>query len=168
MEFKDLMPWNWPRAGAGDGARGPEALQALQADINRAFETFWQSMPQRFQAGFGVAIEPRPLPVDVVEVDGSIEVTAELPGCREGDIEVSVSPDAIEIRAERPAPAADGRRQYLVRERTPGMVRRLIALPVAIKEDSVEATCRDGLLTIRAAKGEETPRAGKRIAVARG
>ncbi len=168
MEFKDLMPWNWPRAGTGGGPDGPEALKALQADINRAFESFWQALPQRFHAGFGVSIEPRALPIDLVELESEIELTAELPGCQDGDIEVSVSPDAIEIRAERRPPAGEERRDYLMRERPPGTLRRIVALPVGIREDSIAASCKDGLLTIRAAKSDEARRVGRRIAVAKG
>lgn len=168
VEFKDLMPWNWARPGMGMPLENSDALKALQADINRAFESFWQSLPARVHAGFGVSIEPYPLPIDVAEVDGEIEITAELPGCREGDIEVAVSPDVIEIKAERPAPETDGRRAYLTRERQPGLMRRVIALPVAIKEDSVAASCKDGILTIRATKSEEAKALGRRIAVAKG
>jgi HSP20 family protein len=168
MEFKDLMPWNWPRAGMGAAPEGPEALKALQADINRAFESFWQSFPHRFRAGFGVSIEPHAMAIDLAERGDVIEITADVPGCREEDIEVSAGPDVIEIKAERAPRAEEARGGYLVRERLPSVMRRLIALPVPIREDGIEASCRDGVLTIRAARSGETRPLGKRIEVAKG
>lgn len=168
VEFKDLMPWNWPRAGIAGVPEGADALKALQADINRAFEGFRQTFPQSFHAGFGVSIGQHAIAIDLAESEDAIEITADVPGCREGDIEVSVSPDVIEIKAERPPPEGEGRGGYLVRERKPVLLRRLIALPSPIRDDAIEASCRDGVLTIRAPKSGESKRTGRRIAVARG
>jgi HSP20 family protein len=106
--------------------------------------------------------------IDLAERGDVIEITADVPGCREEDIEVSAGPDVIEIKAERAPRAEEARGGYLVRERLPSVMRRLIALPVPIREDGIEASCRDGVLTIRAARSGETRPLGKRIEVAKG
>lgn len=173
MDIKRWMPWTWPSSAAIHG--GEEPMRALQSDINRAFETFWQGFPRRFKADWKVSfdnIEPR---IDLIETDGAIDVIADLPGFEEGEIEIGVAPDALTIiaepkRADEPGnsaedTAADKGRRYLISERTRGGLRRVIPLPVPCDDDSAEARLRNGILTITIAKAVQDATAVKRIAV---
>ena len=152
-------------------------MRALQSDINRAFESFWQGLPRRFKADWKVSfdnIEPR---IDVIESDNVIEVIADLPGFVEDEIEIGVAPDSLTIIAEHKAagegggsgeePASDKGRRYLITERSRGALRRVIALPVPCDDDSAEAKLNNGILTVTVAKAVPDTTAIKRIAVAK-
>lgn len=150
-------------------------MRALQSDINRAFENFWQGLPRHFKADWKVSfdnIEPR---IDVIESDNAIEVIADLPGFVEDDIEIGVAPDSLTIIAEHKQTgesgsgeeaASDTGRRYLITERTRGALRRVIALPVPCDDDSAEAKLKNGILTVTVAKAvPDNTAAVKRIAV---
>ncbi len=150
-------------------------MRALQSDINRAFETFWQGVPRRFKADWKVSfdsIEPR---IDLIERDGAFDVIADLPGFEEGEVEIGVAPDALTIIAEpkradeagssAEETGADKGGRYVISERTRGGLRRVIPLPVPCDDDSAEARLKNGILTITIAKAVEDAAAVKRIAV---
>ena len=152
-------------------------MRALQSDINRAFENFWQGLPRRFKADWKVSfdnIEPR---IDVIESDNAIEVIADLPGFVEDEIEIGVAPDSLTIIAEH-KPGGEGAgsgeeevsdkgRRYLTTERTRGALRRVVALPVPCDDDSAEAKLKNGILTVTVAKAVPDATAVKRIVVAK-
>lgn len=81
------------------------------------------------------------------EEGDTLVVEVELPGRRPDDIEVSVDPQLLEIRAGAPEVAAD--RIYRRRERGFGPTCREIPLPVLVRREGVEATLCDGVLRVR-------------------
>ena len=53
------------------------------------------------------------------------------------------------------SPAEEKQVNYHRRERESGFFRRIVALPAQVRSDNVEATCKDGILTITLTKPEE-------------
>ena len=101
-------------------------------------------------------------PVNLYETTDGYVVTAELPGLRVDDIDITVERDRLTLRGERriehPADASLHRV-----ERRGGAFRRTIQLPLEVDGEKVEAVYRNGVLTLRIPKApEHQPR---RIAV---
>lgn len=92
---------------------------------------------------------PGRLKVDVAEFDGSFEVTADLPGFETDDIEVELVDEQLRISAESETEESEeepGR--YVKRERRERSVDRRVSLPAPVEADAVEASFKNGVLTV--------------------
>ena len=87
--------------------------------------------------------------VDVAEKNGAYAVTAELPGVRKEDIQVSIDGAQVTLSAEvkREKEVAEDA-QVLYSERLYGKVSRSFALPQEIDDAAAEAKFRDGVLEL--------------------
>lgn len=100
-------------------------------------------------------VQPSPFPALNVWEDGdNLMAEAELPGLRIEDVEILVEGDELTIKGRLNAPPLDGA-NYLRRERVVGEFTRAITLPRPIDSAAVEATLKDGVLTIKLPKAEE-------------
>ena len=164
MQIKDLLPW--ARKDAPGAVRNAEdnPLTALQQDMNRAFETFWNRAGRPFgglAAGFGEGTARS----DVVETESGIEVTVELPGLDEKELEVSLTDDALTVRGEKKVERKEEKRGFYLSERTYGSVYRSIPLPSGVDSDRAEATFRNGVLTVRLPQRPEAKARTRQIEV---
>ena len=87
--------------------------------------------------------------VDVAEKNGGYLVTAELPGVRKEDIQLTIDGAQVTLAAEvkREKEAAEGER-VLHTERAYGKVSRSFTLPQEIDESAAQARFADGLLEL--------------------
>jgi HSP20 family protein len=79
---------------------------------------------------------------------------AETPGFRRDDLDISVQNNLLTIKGKREAIATEKDATYHRRERVAREFERTIALPYEVASDKVEATLRDGVLTITLPKAE--------------
>jgi len=87
--------------------------------------------------------------VDVAEKNGAYLVTAELPGVRKEDINVSIDGAQVTLEAEvKREKEANKDERVLHSERVYGKVSRSFALPQEVDEAKVEARFRDGVLEL--------------------
>ena len=87
--------------------------------------------------------------VDVAEKNGAYKVTAELPGVKKDDIQVSIDGAQVTLAAEvKQEKEASTDERVLHAERTFGKVTRSFTLPQEIDEAKVEAKFRDGVLEL--------------------
>lgn len=102
--------------------------------------------------------------VDVAEKDGAYSVSAELPGVRKEDIQVTIDGAQVTLSAEsrREKEVAEDAR-VLHSERVFGKVSRSFALPQEIDEANAEAKFRDGVLELTLPKKAAAAR--KQIAI---
>jgi HSP20 family protein len=102
--------------------------------------------------------------VEVAEKNGSYLVTAELPGVKKDDIQITVDGAqvtlAAEVKREKEVTAAD---RVLAAERSFGKVTRSFTLPQEIDETKVEAKFADGVLELALPKKAQPER--KRITI---
>ena len=89
--------------------------------------------------------------VDVYEDADAIFVQAELPGLRLEDITVNVENDVLTLSGERRSEREDG---HHVRERWVGAFARSFKLPRTIDVERIDATLKDGVLTVKLPKRE--------------
>jgi len=123
-------------------------LEQLQRRMGRLFQDAYgrEGRPGR------VGVYPL---VNISEDRDYIFVRAELPGVLGADLEITLQDNNLILRGERKITAEDKQVNYHRRERESGFFRRIIPLPGAVQGDKVEASCKDGILTIKMAKPEE-------------
>jgi HSP20 family protein len=157
------MPWVSARGSAPAADEHP--LRTLQGEMNRVFDSLLRTLPG-VEAASAVAPFLGDGPkVDVAESDAAVEVSAELPGLAEADIEVSVAGDLLTIKGEKKAEGERRLLNYRVSERTFGSFTRSIPLPAGIDTDAASASFKNGVLTITIPKTQEAVEQAKRIAV---
>ena len=102
--------------------------------------------------GRGAEALPR-MKVDVAEQNGAYTVTAELPGVKKEDIQVTIDGSQVTLAAEvkREREASQDER-VLHTERVYGKVSRSFTLPQEVDEASAEAKFRDGVLELKLPK----------------
>jgi HSP20 family protein len=86
--------------------------------------------------------------VDVSEDDNAITVKAEVPGCKSDDIDVSVQGNTLTISGEKKHEEEKKEKGYYHFERASGSFRRDITLPADVDPSKVDASCKDGVLTL--------------------
>jgi HSP20 family protein len=125
-------------------------LAALEIDrLNRMFEAAWQGEP--FSQGAWVP------PVDIVETSGKdVVVRAELPDMKREDIKVTFENNVLTIEGERKFEKKDEGETYHRVERGYGSFRRSFSLPATVDATRVEADYKDGVLTVKLPRREES------------
>jgi HSP20 family protein len=124
-------------------------------EFRRGFEDrFWGTPLSRWEdADFRVR---EPL-VDLIDKGSEFVVRAELPGVAKDDVDLNVSPDGIEIRAEANRSREEKEKDYYFQERSYEALRRALRFPAEVKADFASASLRDGILEVRVPKKEPTP-----------
>ena len=166
MNIRDLIPWNWGKRQVPVRREQSQPLQSLQNDINRAFDSFWRGFDLPWPSTSSAWSISMPS-VDVSESDKEIEVTAELPGIDEKDIDISLAEGVLTILGEKKSEVEKKEKDYYLQERTFGSIERVVPLPDTIDLDSANATFKNGVLTVKLAKKPEAAAATKRITVRR-
>jgi len=93
-------------------------------------------------------------PLDVKDSNEAYEITAVLPGVSADDLNIQIANNTLTIQGELKVDY-DEQATYLLRERTAGRFMRSLQLPEAVDSGKVEATLKDGILTLRVPKAEE-------------
>lgn len=93
-------------------------------------------------------------PIELIEKDNNVVVSAQIPGLEKDAIELTVLGDTLTIAGEKKLPTEENVR-YIRHERPHGKFHRQIDLPCTIEQDKISATYKDGILTITLPKAEE-------------
>jgi|UniRef100_A0A7V6A2V9 HSP20 family protein len=93
--------------------------------------------------------------VDVSETADKITVRAEIPGMEAKDIDISMVGDTLTIKGEKKVEREEKEENYHLVERSYGSFSRSIKLPAAADADKVDATYKNGVLTVVLPKKEE-------------
>ena len=101
------------------------------------------------------------LAVDLRDQEDAYELQALVPGLKADDLNIQVLEDVVTIEGEFKADESE----YLVRELPHGSFHRSLRLPVALDAGKAEARIRDGVLTLRLPKAEESRPKTIKIAV---
>lgn len=91
---------------------------------------------------------PGQLAVDVFETKEKLVVKARTAGVNKHDLDVSIADNTLSIRGTLSAGDEENVVNYFVQECYWGEFSRSLALPIAVKEDEIEAVLKDGVLTI--------------------
>ena len=91
---------------------------------------------------------PGQLAVDVYETDDRLIIKARTAGVEKKDLDVSISEGMLTISGTLSSGDDFEATNYHIQECYWGEFTRTLALPVAVREDEVEAVLKDGVLTI--------------------
>jgi HSP20 family protein len=92
--------------------------------------------------------------VDIAEDDQKYVITAELPGTSKDDVHVEVHKNVMTIRGEKRSEREEKKEQSRWVERSYGSFSRSFTLPANSAADRVNASFKDGVLTIELPKVE--------------
>ena len=120
-------------------------MDQLRHEVDRLFESYVGSTPGDLLRG------KRFPPVDIWEEGDSLLVQAEVPGVAMDRIEVYARGCELTLKGTRPLSSAQSSAVHRQEQQT-GDFERTITLPVEIEPDRIEATLKEGLLTIRVPK----------------
>ena len=80
---------------------------------------------------------------------------AELPGMKKEDIDISLQGDVLTLSGERKEEETFDKAETYRSERFLGKFQRSLTLPVTVSADKVQASYKDGILTVTLPKAEE-------------
>src|SRR5690349_3104927 len=132
----------------------PDYWRSFKTEMDRLFDRFTSTLGiAPFQTFRGESMFTMPTPaVDITEDDGTINVTAELPGMAEKDIQVTLSGNTLVIRGEKRQEREEKDKGYHLSERCYGEFQRSFLLPEGVDSDKVEAKFANGVLTVSVPK----------------
>jgi HSP20 family protein len=124
-------------------------IASLQREINRLLEDFLEGEPQeRRNPG---AYRPA---VEMTETPEALIVRVQIPGVQKEDIQLQVSNDTLTITGNVRKTEAEHHVHH--REFGYGAFTRSMPLPVSVQAEQATAQLKDGLLTVRLPKSEQT------------
>jgi HSP20 family protein len=144
MKVASLIPVGRERDVARRGFADP--FLTLQNEIDHLFDTFTRGWPSL--AG---TTELTPS-MDVTETDKEIEITAELPGLEEKDVQVNVADNLLTVRGEKKAEKEEKDKNYRLIERSYGSFSRTLELPTGIDVNAIKASIANGVLKVTVPK----------------
>lgn len=126
-------------------------ITRLRSEMDRLWDDYFGSSRKALRP-----IEGTWLPsVDVSETADKVVVKAEVPGMDAKDIDISLSGDLLTIKGEKKTEREEKEENYHLVERSYGSFSRSLRLPVAVDADKIEASYKQGVLTITCPKKEE-------------
>jgi HSP20 family protein len=152
-----------------------QPFEGLRREVDRLFDDFdrgfWHSPLQR--SIFDVApFWPRQLAawtgapaVDISEKNNAFEVTVELPGMDEKNVEVKLVNGNLTVKGEKKEEKEEKKKDYHLSERHFGSFERSFTVPEGVDTDKIEASFNKGVLTVTLPKKPETIRPEKKIDV---
>lgn len=93
-------------------------------------------------------------PIDIFENEDALVFTAELPGLEKEDLNIAVDDGVLKISGERTFGGES--KELRRRERSYGKFLRTFSLPTAIEPEKIEASLKNGILTVTLPKREES------------
>ena len=120
------------------------------ADLNRLSRAFERDLSPRVASRYGAAdFAPS---VDVHEEKDALVITAELPGFKREQVEISLDGEILTLKGERRFEKEEKDKKYHRVERSYGTFVRSFQLPSNVDADKASANLTDGVLTLRLPK----------------
>jgi len=138
--FDDFHPFDW---------RLPSARSAFGFEMPKLATSDWKLAPA----------------MDLVEKEKEYEISAELPGIDEKNVEIKLANNTLTIKGEKTEEKEEKQKDYYLSERRYGSFQRSFALHDGIDADKIDATFAKGVLTVKLPKTTDAQKAEKKIEV---
>ena len=92
--------------------------------------------------------------VDISETKGNFNIKVEVPGVKREDVKINIDDHVLSVHGESKHEKEEESEEFHRVERFYGSFSRSFSLPENVDEDGVEATFKDGLLTLSIPKTE--------------
>lgn len=154
-------------------------FESLRREVDRLFEDFQVGslVGGSWRSPFGrAAFDTEPFwrgelswgkapAVDVVDKEKAYEITAELPGMDESNIDVKFSDGTLTITGEKKDEKEEKKKDYYLSERRYGSFQRSFRVPNSVDADKIDASFKNGVLTVTLPKTAEAQKSEKKIAI---
>jgi HSP20 family protein len=154
--------------------RGSRPMETLRSEIDRLLDDFLRGywhIPFKRSA---IDVEPywrgdvtlgTTLAVDIVERDDGRKLTVELPGLDPHDVAIRFAAGTLTIEEDKQATDEDEKLDHFLSERRYGDFHRSFRVPNGVDTEKIEASLKNGVLTVVPSKTAETRKQETRIAV---
>jgi HSP20 family protein len=154
MTKQSLIPVGTERAVS---RRETNPFTFLQHEIDRLFDGLARNFPT-------ISPTTATLPsMDVSETDKVLEITAELPGLEQKDVQLNITDNLLTIRGEKKSEREEKNKDYHLVERSFGSFARSVELPVGVKPEDITAEIAKGVLRVTVQK--PAPKQAKQIEI---
>jgi HSP20 family protein len=149
-------------------------LANLRREIDRLFDDFHLGAWRRPVGRTPFDVEPfwrgelsfgKAPVVDIAEREKEYEITAELPGMDEKNIDVKFADGILTIKGEKKEEREEKKKDYYLSERRFGSFQRSFQVPDGVDADKIEASFKNGVLTVVLPKSAEAQKQEKKIAI---
>lgn len=123
-------------------------LDQLRREMLRLLDT----VAEDASGSLGTGVFP---PMNITEDDDRFYVRAEVPGIKPTELSISALKNRVSLSGKREIQPEHERVSYHRKERAEGSFSRTVNLPSEIDAEHVEASYRDGILTLRLPKAAE-------------
>ena len=147
-------------------SNGWHVFDDFRDDMQRLLHrTFGDALPLPRRSGWLTSAGGFDAQMDVAESVDAIDITVDVPGMRQDDIEVVLNGDVLTIKGARTTSSEDKQKDYHVIERASGSFHRRLTLGCEVDRDMVSATVKDGVLHLHLPKSVKARAAERRIPI---
>lgn len=153
MAIRDLMPWGRPgnHNSVAAQAQSSDPVRSLYHEMNRLFDDLFPGY--RGQALDQLSRYTDFPKLEISEDDAEIQISAELPGVNEDDVEITIDDQILTIRGEKRSSIEEKDKGYS--ERSYGLFERRVTLPAGTEADKASASFDKGVLTLKIPRSAE-------------
>lgn len=147
----NLIPWRGKREDRSITRVESQPFERLREEFSELMRRFWQDpwgsslLDSPLLAGWG----PR---MEMSETDKDVSLRFELPGVRPEDVDIQVCGNVLTVRGEKGSQRQEQRGHSVYSERSFGRFSRSVQLPSTVDPERVDASYKDGILTVTLAK----------------
>lgn len=119
------------------------------------YTSLFDDMDRIFNSVFDDGFALRAPAVDIREDEKQYLLEAELTGLNEKDVDVKVHDGLLTISSKKEEKKEESKKDYILRERRSSAFSRSFVLPKDVDQEKIEASFRNGLLTLTLPKSEK-------------
>ena len=139
-------------------------LTRLRDEIDRLFDDFSFARPARSIFAFPTVAEFNPA-MQLADKKSHYELSVELPGMDQNDIDVEVIDGVLTISGEKRVESETEEDGYLMKERRYGSFRRQLSLPSDADPAGIDARYRNGVLNLSIKKDQKAASRARKIKI---
>lgn len=163
MDIKKLIPWNWFKKEEESGqlpiqrasyAGNASPIAQLHEEMDRVFDSMFQNFGFRSHSSHfpstgldsnSALLRPN---VDVSSNDIAHTIKVEVPGVEQDDINIEIADGTLTISGEKKQESEEKNKHFYHMERSYGSFQRILSLPEDVDESAINASFKNGVLTI--------------------
>ena len=138
-----------------------DPFKLVRREMEDVFRNFGQGLSALNIGAGGPAL-------NIAETEGAIEVTAELPGVEDRDVNVSLDGNRLVISGEKKQETTRDDKEWHVEERSYGSFYRAVSLPFSPEDGAIAAHLDKGVLHVTVKKPVEAAKSAKTIEIKTG
>ncbi len=102
---------------------------------------------------------------DVSDSEEAVEISAELPGMKEDEVDVALSDGVLTIKGEKKIERQEKKKDYFLTERQHGTFRRAFRVPDTVDDEKITASFESGVLHVTLPRRPEAKAKQKKISI---